>query len=147
MQIAFRKRAKSFFSSVIRIWTRGKYSHVELVFSDGMYFSSQEGEGVRFKAIPIDPEHWDYLPLAILPAKEAEIRAECEDWVGAKYDWRGIAFSFLPIPIGWQHFDRWFCSEICAAMLQRAGYLIGYAPASLSPNGLHKAIKRELEPK
>lgn len=145
MRVAFRKRAKSWYSYLIRFYTRGPYSHSELVFSDGLCFSSQEGEGSRFKAISLTADEWDLLPVPVSEADQLRIRAFCEREKGCEYDWRGISFSFLPVPIGWQSAEKWFCSEICAAGLQIAGYLSGFTPASLSPNQLYRELAKELE--
>lgn len=148
MKVAFYKRGKSFFGKLIRFYTRGPYSHSELVFSTGACFSSHEADGgTRFKAIDLNPDEWDILDVPMTAALENMVRTFCAAEDGCGYDWRGISFSFLPIPVGWQHPDKWFCSEICTAGLQLAGYLSGYTPASLSPNGLYKALKKELEAK
>lgn len=144
MKVAFRKAAKSWYSFVIRLYTRGPFSHCELVFSDGQCFSSQEGEGSRFKLIDLKPAEWDLVDVLTDERVESQVRAFCESEKGCEYDWRGISFSFLPIPIGWQHPDKWFCSEICTAGLQVAGYMRGYTPASVSPNQLYKCLYGDL---
>lgn len=145
MKLAFYHGKGSFFSKLIRLWTFGSFSHVEIVFSDGLAFSSHEADGgTRFKQIDFTAPGWELVDVPVSQQDEARIRAWCRNEDGCAYDWRGITFSFLPIPIGWQHSERWFCSEICAAAVQLAGYLSGYTPAALSPNGLYKALCKEL---
>ena len=54
------------FDASVRWWTRGPYSHVELVFSDGMSASASPRDGgVRFKRIDFKPEHWDFIDLSV----------------------------------------------------------------------------------
>jgi hypothetical protein len=54
------------FDASVRWWTRGPYSHVELVFSDGMSASASARDGgVRFKRIDFKPEHWDFIDLSV----------------------------------------------------------------------------------
>lgn len=145
MKVAFFRAGTSFFSRLIQFWTRGSASHVELVFSDGMAFSSHEADGgTRFKQIDFSAPGWELVDVPVSADDESRILAWCHNEEGCAYDWRGITFSFLPVPIGWQHSERWFCSEVCTAALQLAGYLSGYTPASLSPNGMYKALKRDL---
>lgn len=145
LRVAFRKRAPGFASGFIRFWTGGRFSHVELVFSDGVCFSSSATDGgTRFRELDLNPEEWEFVPVQLSPDVEARVREFCKAEEGCRYDWRGIGFSFLPIPIGWQHAEKWFCSEVCTAALQVAGYLRGYTPASLSPNGMHKKLVAEV---
>ena len=55
-----------FFDAAVRWWTRGPYSHVELVFSDGMSASSSMRDGgVRFKEIEYHPDRWDFIELNV----------------------------------------------------------------------------------
>lgn len=61
------------FDAAVRWWTRGAYSHVELIFSDGMSASASSRDGgVRFKRIDFNPEHWDFVELKV---NEEQLRA------------------------------------------------------------------------
>ena len=61
------------FDAAVRWWTRGAYSHVELVFSDGMAASSSTRDGgVRFKRIDFKPDQWDFVELKV---DEEQLRA------------------------------------------------------------------------
>jgi len=148
MKLAFRKKPRSIYAHIIRLWTFGKYSHSEIVFSDGKCFSSDEADGgTRFKDMAMSADDWDLLAIPCSSQQEKRVRAFCEEEDDLKYDKVGIGFSFLPIPIGWQSANRWFCSELCVAALQQIGFLTGYTPASISPNKLYKLLKKELERK
>lgn len=144
MKIAFRKKCHTIYAKIICFWTFGKYSHSELVFSDGTTFSSDEADGgTRWKDELEKPEEWDFIDIPCNKTQEKEIRRFCEGEDGLKYDMAGIGFSFLPIPVGWQSAEKWFCSEICAAALQQIGYLVGYTPSRISPNKLYSLLKSE----
>ncbi|KQW97144.1 hypothetical protein ASC94_10155 [Massilia sp. Root418] len=102
------------YNYVVRTWTDSPYSHVELIFSDGMAGSASFADGgVRLKAIELDPARWDFMEL---PAHlEPAARAWFESHAGAKYDLLGN-LQFILTPFG-QDQRRWFCSEACGAAL------------------------------
>lgn len=102
------------YNYVVRAWTNSEYSHVELIFSDGMAGSASFADGgVRLKPIAFDPARWDFieLPAALEPAARAWFEAHA----GAKYDLLGN-LQFVLAPFG-NDGTRWFCSEACAAAL------------------------------
>lgn len=148
MYLAFKKEATSFFGKLIKGYTFSKYCHAELVFSDDMWFSAREFTGgTQFVKGPPPNERYsmyDFIELPIDVQGEARIRKWCEGETGCNYDVRGVLFSFLPIPIGWQSAEKWFCSEICCAALQIEGWFKGYSAASVSPRKLYNLTVAEL---
>jgi hypothetical protein len=115
----------------VRWWTRSPYSHVELVFDDGMAASSSAMDGgVRFKAIDFDPALWDFVPLpaALAPAARAWFAAHA----GAGYDYMGNV-HFVLSAIG-NDAGRWFCSEAVGAALGMPD------PERFDPGTLHAAL-------
>jgi hypothetical protein len=141
VRIAFYKGKGRFFDKLIRLWTRGPYSHCELVFSDGQWFSASPREKVaRFKRIEPKPGHWDFVDLPMAAELEALIRQWCEGKAeGRKYDWLGIICTQI-MPFGWQDKGRWFCSEVCLSALQWVGLFPGKKPHWVHPNELYKII-------
>ena len=66
------------------------YSHMEVVFSDGVCGSSSFMDGgVRLKSFIPDPEKWDVIDLDPARFDEAFARAWFEEHQGMKYDWAG----------------------------------------------------------
>ena len=125
----------------IAIYTMGPYSHAELVFSDGMWFSSSPNEnGVRYKpSLPGSIDYqWVFLNLPVNAEDEAKLRAWCDGEVGCGYDWREVFRFAFP----WFSCDdsRWFCSEICLAGLHELGLLTQYKQEDYSPNALYKLL-------
>ncbi len=122
------------YNRLVRAWEQGNYSHVELVFSDGMCASASfEDKGVRFKKIAMDPERWD---LVLLP-KHLELGARL--WFiqragKVKYDLLGqLRFLIMPISVG-NNLRRVWCSEAVAAALEIPN------PWRLGPNSLYDSL-------
>lgn len=102
---------KGLYNRIVRLWTRGRYSHVEVVFSDGICGSASFVDGgVRYKRIGFDPSKWDFVEL---PAElEPLARRYFDDHNGEGYDVMGnvrFLIGFLP-----DSRRRKFCSEAAA---------------------------------
>lgn len=112
MQIALYKGSGTLFDKIIRIVTRSKYSHCELVMDGICYSSSIRDGGVRMKAILLEEDKWDVLDID-------GNRAKAVTWylsnVNKKYDWLGAITSVLPITLNFK--NKFFCSEALAYML------------------------------
>lgn len=107
------------------LWTRSRYSHCELVFSDapvaGKHLcasSSARDGGVRFKRINLSSGRWDVYELPEHDAfDESYARQWVEDHAGLPYDHLGLVWFVLPIG-AFDRSKRWFCSEAIAAALR-----------------------------
>ncbi len=140
IRVAFYKASKgNWLDWIISKWTKGPYSHVELVIGDLWLSASPRETTVRYKKIEPDPKTWDFIPINLDVAHVKQI----QDWasleMGCGYDWKGI---FLTQLINWNRQDphRWFCSELVVAALQQAGMLQGIVPHQTDPNELHKLL-------
>lgn len=144
MYLAFYKGRGRFADRAVRLFTRGPYSHVELVRHKpkawGKFFalsaSGRDG-GVREKQIQYDPEKWDFVAIPWV-AQSSYDRGK--DLIGARYDYLGILLSQL-FKLQSHDRDKWFCSEFCA-------HAMGLDhPQTYSPVGLWRwvlAHKEEL---
>lgn len=141
MRVAFYKRDRTFFGRLISWWTRSEYTHVELVFGDGMFFSAHPADGgTRYKKFDLsDLSHWDFYELPTLPTEEGEMRAFCDGEVGCRYDWFGI-FLAQVLGLNRQHPDWWFCSEVCTAAFQRIGRFTRHRACWYSPHRFFDAF-------
>jgi hypothetical protein len=144
MKIAFYKAFQgkaTKLDKAIAILTVGKYSHVELVFSDGLCFSvSPRDKGTRFKKINLDNGAWEVIDIPMLDKTEGVIRSISESLVGCKYDYIGALFSISPVCI--QKDKRYFCSELAANLLHQCIYYQSLNDGcKYSPNKLYKEIK------
>jgi hypothetical protein len=106
---------------LIGVFSIGRYSHVELVFSDGECFSSSIREdGVRFKKIDIDNDRWDVIALPRFHRDveiEALLREDALREVGKGYDKWGAFTSILPFCV--QRSKLLFCSEMIINMFHK----------------------------
>jgi hypothetical protein len=144
----------SIYGKFIRWWTsplsyklNGKwkitYSHVEIVFSDGMMFSASSYENkVRFKKHSFTGKAWDRFKLSISKTDEDIIRENCEVRVnkGEKYDYLGLIGFLIFNTV--ESKERSFCSEVCTTELQEyVPELKDLVPHKTSPNDMAIALK------
>lgn len=117
-QIAFYKGThvgvKGWYNRLVRWWTRGPFSHVEVVFSDGACGSASYVDGgVRYTSIDFNLAKWVLVPLPA--ALEPAARAYFDVHQGEGYDLLGnlrFLFDFLP-----DDPRKKFCSEAVAESL------------------------------
>jgi uncharacterized protein YycO len=141
MEVCFYKAKGNLFNFAVRKITRSKYSHVELLFSDGVSISSSKRDGgVRKKVIEYDVEKWDRVKLDVGVKHEALVRAWAESQLGKPYDTRALfGFLFYPIP---QDKKKYYCSEYCARCLG----LDAQAAGRTSPEDLHDLVSTGVLP-
>jgi len=137
---AFEAKGASIKDKIIAKWTHGPYSHVELVAPNGMMCSSSPRYGgVRCKPHVYDKSTWDYITVNISNFAYFAYTKFCDETLGLKYDWLGIAGFVLPIH---DNPKKYFCSE----WTSKAGIIMGIEclypkePSRLSPNKLAKTL-------
>lgn len=114
-------------------WITGNYgySHVELIFSNGLSFSSSDRDGgTRFKNIKYDPSRWVIYEIPASASYEYRTFHRAKEIAGQKYDYLGILFYHL-IPIKLQGNNRWWCDEAVS-------YALGFRNFRKNPNKLAK---------
>lgn len=113
IKLAFYRGSGNWFDKITRWRTAGDFTHTEIVFSDGMSFSSSQWDkGTRFKRIEYsDPSKWALVDVPLV--NEKDIRFWCEGQVGKGYDWRGILKIFATGAVKKDDAERWWCSEVC----------------------------------
>lgn len=146
MKIMFYKAFQSeatLLDKIIAIFSVGKYSHVEIAFSNGDFFSvSARDGGARFKKINVNPENWDALTLNITEEEEEYLRGMAiEYYSGLEYDYIGALFSISPICI--HKLNKMFCSELVVSVLKNIEtFKFLQRGCTYSPNRLYKEIKK-----
>lgn len=132
VKVAFYKGKTRFFNKAVAWWTRGPYSHCELIVSGHSYSSSFLDGGVRVKDIEYDPEHWDFVDVPWATAEKAV--AWFQEHMGQGYDVVGLA-GFVVRRVEDDR-GKYFCSEAVAASL-------GFDEAwRFDPNTLHPVLSR-----
>ncbi len=136
VKVAFYKNYKdTVYDRLISLWTKSKYTHVELIVEGVWYSASPRDGGVRSKGITANLEHWDCVEIALHPYDVEKIVDFFNREQGKKYDWCGIVCSQV-IPMKIHHPSKWFCSEIVSHALKLAGVRLSkdnqtYTPISL----------------
>lgn len=124
------------FDKLDHAWENGQYSHVELVFSDGVNASSVLDGGVRFEQPGVekfsDPTQWSLVECSMFD--EATARAWFTANQGKKYDVWGDAHFVVGFIK--QSDNRYFCSEAVATAL---GFTEGWR---FDPNALYVTLAR-----
>ncbi|NBI12627.1 enoyl-CoA hydratase [[Haemophilus] felis] len=106
---------------LIRFFTKGKYSHCEIMVKRlvqwgqydyraeyDFYSSSPRDGGVRKITLQyLNAEHWYLMPIGL---PEHKVTAYFNRTSGAKYDWRGVLGLVLGLR---QKKNKFFCSEWC----------------------------------
>jgi len=136
-------RKGGFLDFLIALRHFSKYSHSEIVFDDGWWFSSSARDGgPRKKRIEPKPGHWDFVPLPFSDAETAEIRAWCEQRVseGHKYDFKGVLAFVVPFFTPSNADD--FCSEFVTLAIQTTAWLKDLLAGKVFPGRLHAASKK-----
>ena len=126
-ELWFYKGPGRIFDKLIRMWTGGIYSHVELVLS-GLAYSADAWEGrVRSRGVGgFNRDNWDVVDVEFVKSYS---------WLGQQlgkgYDYLGILGFFL---FKWQDPTRWYCSEICAVA-------VGVKAERISPQQLYEKLQ------
>lgn len=146
VKIAFYKaKYGSWKDKLVAWWTKGPYSHSEIIFSDGMWFSAstRDGNKTRFKKIIPNESHWDFITINISDIDEEDLRQFAEYNNNLPYDWIGIFFSQL-MPFNCHFEKKWFCSEIIHAMMKWFVFVDWRDPSQMvDPNTLYNLLKEE----
>lgn len=97
---------------ITSIVTWSKYSHVEIVFSDGICFSaSPRDKGTRFKTINLNSGHWDIYNINE-DIHEESVRQFCYSIEEIPYDYIGAIGSGFSK--SWNRKNKLYCSFIIA---------------------------------
>ncbi|THA12933.1 enoyl-CoA hydratase [Rodentibacter pneumotropicus] len=127
--------------NIIRFFTKGKYSHCELVVERleqwgqydyrpvyDCYSSSPRDGGVRCKQINVDDSSkWDLIPLENV--SETQIKAYFDRTLEAKYDWWGVLGIVFGIK---QKRSKYFCSEWCFNVIKNSDNGWRFSPNDLA---------------
>jgi len=141
MKVAFLK-GTGILDRLIQFWTFSKYSHCELIFSDGSSFGTSLTSPFKtqFTYKMYFHQHWDIVEVDVPPEKELLIKAFCWTQVDKKYDWKAIFFSMI-LPFRKEDPSKWICSEICVAAFHVADYFGGIKACTVNPGKFAKLIK------
>jgi hypothetical protein len=133
------------FDTLIKWWTRGPFSHTELIFSNGDRHTSIPGKGTMWlSAIEMEdsaPEPRKQWITIMVDANEERVRAWCNEHVFDQYDWPGIFFSQI-LPMKSQARSRYWCTEANVEALQYGDcpLLTRVDSRMMNPNKLYRQV-------
>ena len=136
LQVAFYCGRTRLFDRAVQWWTRGRYSHCELVTGpapDGAHWcisASMLDGGVRIKAITLHPDRWHLVPVPWCDCLQASRWLQAH--AGQGYDFLGL-LGFVWRPQAGRG-RRWFCSEAVGAALGLPD------PWRFDPSALHAVV-------
>ena len=125
-------RYGNWIDKAVAFFSKGKYSHIEMIFEDGRsYSSSWQDGGTRFKDIRYSNKHkWDIVEYQVDDYEYSRILEFCLTKLGRKYDWTGVLSFMLPFH---QDRNRYFCTEVTVKAFQHAGLWLHLRAAKTSP--------------
>ena len=140
IRLAFYKGKGNWLDTLIRWYTRSKYSHVEMVI-DGMWYSASLYESrVRRKVIASDDNKWDFVDVECEYEQKYAMKAFLDRQLGKSYDYMGVVLSQV-LPLEVEDPKKWFCSELCARALQNIEKIgRGKTASWYSPGRLYDVI-------
>jgi uncharacterized protein YycO len=113
-------QGSSFVGGLIRKFTRSRYSHVALKFSDGIVFEAV-GDGFK-RSSSLGARHEKGTVIDIFEyatpmdrTEEAKARLFCETIENAPYDYGSVLVHFPLREAGDSDRSKWFCSEAALA--------------------------------
>lgn len=113
-------RGRGFWAALIRWFTRSKYAHVSVVFSDGEVYEAVPGRGViKGKLKSVDGVTPFVYKAGVVPNIQAA-RNYCESELGTEYDYWGCLCFVLGIKQR-RSASRIFCSEYASTASTVAG--------------------------
>jgi len=135
---------KKLYRKAIAWWTKGPYSHVELIWYD-----DDKNELRTFSAVPtvrkvreangedvLKEGEWDAITFDITEDEWYTFVKYKNLLLGERYDWLGIFGFILPFK---DRTKEWFCSEITSNYLKIIGAESFWflEPSKISPNKLY----------
>lgn len=131
---------------LIRVITRGPFSHVELQFSNGWRFFSS-GHGL-YLGVHMHCDHkvydqwWEPVVIPVSQEEEDAALRFAFQYIGLPFDWRGM-FGFL-LPFMDRRRKAKYCSSIILDVLQSSLHMLKEQELKVSPNGLYRLLTAEL---
>jgi hypothetical protein len=111
-------------SKIIAFFSRGRYSHCELMFNNGDMFSMSPKtmRGRFLKKYSIDKSKYYTVDIGTFIDNEEEVVYDfCKKYAGVKYDWFGAMFSIFNT-CRFENKKKFFCSEIITEALRQTRY-------------------------
>lgn len=134
-------RTNTLGSKIVRLLTKSEWSHVDVIV-DGTYAVGALPNGVKLRTI--NSVVFDSSAYKIVRLDGNGILASkfIMEQMNKPYDWLGL----IGLEIGnrkWQEDDKWFCSELAATALDKAGITLPFRDAyRVTPGMLYNYLNK-----
>lgn len=127
----------NFLDMLIALFTFGKFSHVELLFDDGMSVSASPRDGgVRSKFIYFEPEKWRIISFEVSSIEYNNIRKYVAKRIGLKYDWAAIFLFGLGLNFG----KKYMCTELISEAISLYSNKLDNIRHQITPDTLYTQL-------
>ena len=115
IKVAFYKAKGNWLNSIIRWWTKSKYSHAELVLPNNVTwigispFLTSTVES-RYN-LDYKLKNWDFIELELTEEQHSTIIDFFNETRGCRYDWVGMLVSQALPNYFVKCVSKWYCSE------------------------------------
>lgn len=128
-----------FIDLLISTWTKSKYIHTQILFSDGIVGGAWMETGVAFRPkeeVLEFPEYFTLVNMQNTEVNEQIVYEFIEKEIGKEFDMKGAIIS-TAIPSIRALRDKWHCTEIVYAALVAGGMPIcEFPPEAVTPQRL-----------
>lgn len=143
--IALKKKSNSglldkIIEKAIKIWTRSKYFHVEMIIKDKWISTNPEAGSVYIHDLQPLSDKYDYFDVEVDGRKVKTVMKFLKDQVGKPYDYWGIFFSII-LTMDLEDHNKWFCSEIVSEALVLFGIKIPKSTNEMTPEDIYQLLK------
>jgi hypothetical protein len=146
MRLMFYSGPGDLVTKIIRMVTKGPYSHVELQFTNGWRFFSS-GHGL-YLGVHMHHDHkvydecWEPVEIPATQEEEDAALRFAFQYIGLPFDWRGM-FGFLLPFLDHHRRKAKYCSSVILDVLQNSLQMLPGHELKVSPNGLYRLLTAE----
>jgi hypothetical protein len=131
-------RGTSFISRIVRLFDKGKFSHVAIAVSDSEVIETNWN--MKSKIVPFHYEDYEIIPLDMTANQRRRIPVVAKMYEGRMYDYlQVIAYIFKGRLNNPRHL---ICSELVYNILSEVGYMNDESLRDITPNELYALLNR-----
>ena len=143
--IALKKKSKDglfdkLIEQAIKIWTRSKYFHVEMIIKDVWVSTNPTAGAVYMNKLQPLNDNYDYFDVEVDGRRINKVMDFLNAQVGKKYDYWGLFFSTV-FTMNVEDRNKWFCSELVAEALNVFGFKVPKNANEMTPEDIYQMIQ------
>ena len=143
--IALKKKSKDgildkLIEQAIKIWTRSKYFHVEMIIKDVWVSTNPTAGAVYMNTLQPLNDNYDYFDVDVDGRRINKVMDFLNAQVGKKYDYWGLFFSTV-FTMNVEDRNKWFCSELIAEALNVFGFKAPKNVNEMTPEDIYQMVQ------